>query len=134
MTGIIKEPKQFVVQVWPAYVMERFIMEKMYSMTAAMDVLNTLDEHMTLEENIRSTYVIMRMAASDLMHVLKDHKDPQLAVKHRTAKRVIQEFHKSLAAHDMVEKPKPEWFIRECCAFMKAIDQAMRGQSQVYAA
>ena len=121
------------IKVWPAYVIERFIMSKMQSIVGGMDVLTTLDKHMTLDENIKTTYVVMRMACADMMHVLKDHKDAQLAPKHRLTKRVIGNFLTQLEMNDMVASPEPEWFIRTACRFVADLDAAMRGKGRVKA-
>ena len=117
------------IKVWPAFVIERFIMSKMMSITAGMDMLSTLDKHMPLDENIKATYVVLRMACSDMMHVLKDHKDPQLSPKHRMTKRVVDTFLKELEENDMVKKLEPEWFTRRACSFVQDLDSAMRGKT-----
>ena len=116
------------MNVWPAYVIERLIMSKMQSIVGGMDVLDTLDQHMSLDENIKTTYVVMRMACADLMHVLGDHADAQLAVKHRVAKRVIAGYLAELEGRDMVAKPDAIWFTRRACRFVYELDAAMRGR------
>ena len=51
----IEQPHKVLVQVWPAGVIERFIFDFIGSFTSAMDVLETGDKLMPLQDNIQAT-------------------------------------------------------------------------------
>ena len=127
----IESPHKVLVQVWPAGVIERFIFDFIGSFKSAMDVLETGDKLMPLQENIQATYTIIRQGCADMLHVLNDHQDAVLAPKHRDTKKVINHFYDFLAAHDVIARPDFEAkFVKELCAFLRAFNNAMNTQNK----
>jgi hypothetical protein len=127
----IEQPHKVLVQVWPAGVIERFIFDFIGSFKSAMDVLETGDKLMPLQDNIQATYTIFRQGCADMLHVLNDHNDAVLSPKHRDTKAVLNHFHLSLVAHDVIAKPEyEEQFVRELCAFVKALNRVMNTRNK----
>lgn len=112
---------------WNAGTIERFVMEKMYSMACALDVLGTGDEHMKKEENFHITMHIFRSENADLDLVLQGHQDAILAPKHRRVKAVVNTLHHRL---DRIELAEDQ--VKEIISYIAAMRLAMLGKEEDY--